>query len=75
MKTPNAIRKRIHRALVERRQFLGAFGRKLKSALDLFGRQFAQVLVDDVADMFEIDGEGDDLHCPFALALVEAAAR
>ena len=62
-------------ALVERRQFLGAFRRKLEPALDLLGGEFAQVLVDDVADMLEIDGEGNDFHRPLSLALVEAAAR
>ena len=33
-----------------------------------------RVLVDDVADMLEVDGEGDDLHRPLSLALVETAA-
>ncbi len=49
-------------------------GRKLEPALDLLGREFAQILVDDVADMLEVDGEGDDLHRPLSLALVETAA-
>ena len=34
-----------------------------------------KILVDDVADVLEVDGEGDDLHGAVALALVEAAAR
>ena len=64
----------IHRALVEGRKLLGALGRELEAALDLLGRELAQILVDDVADMFEVDGKGNDLHRPLSLALVEAAA-
>ena len=55
-------------------QFLGALGRELEPALDLLGCELAQILVDDIADMLEVDGEGDDLHRPLSLALVEAAA-
>ena len=33
----------------------------------------ASIFVDDVADMFEVDGEGDDLHRAPSFALVEAA--
>jgi len=58
--------KRIHRALVEGGQLLGALGRELEPALDLLGRKLAQILVDDIADMLEVDGEGDDLHCPLS---------
>ncbi len=66
--------KRIHGALVEGGQFLGALGRELEPALDLLGCKLAQILVDDVADMLEVDGEGDDLHRPLSLTLVETAA-
>src|SRR5713226_7755799 len=66
---------RVHGSLVECRQFFRAPGRKLEPALDLLGRELAQILVDDVAHMLEIDGKGDDLHRPLSLALVEAAAR
>ena len=38
-------------------------------------RELAQILVDDVADMLEIDGERHDLHGAAALALVERVAR
>src|ERR1700739_1822092 len=64
----------IHRALVEGRKLFSAFLRELKPALDLLGRQFAQILVNDIADMLKVDGEGDYLHCPLSLTLVEAAA-
>ena len=65
---------RIHRALVENRKFFGAFWRKLKPALDLLGRQFAQILVYNVADVLKVNGKGDYLHFPLRLTFVEAAA-
>src|SRR5215469_12106729 len=52
---------RVHRALVEGGELLGALGRELEAALDLLGRKLAQILVDDVAEMLEVDGEGNDL--------------
>ena len=36
---------------------------------DLLGGELDQVLVDDVADMLEVGGEGDDLHRPAAFRL------
>ena len=61
-------------ALVEGGQLGGAFGGELIIAFDFLRRQLAQVLVDDVADVLEIDGERHDLHGAMALALVEAVA-
>ena len=46
------------------RDLLRALAGELQLALDLLGGQLAQVLVDDVADMLEVGGEGDDLHGP-----------
>src|SRR6202047_4258543 len=65
----------VHRSLVKCRQFVCTFRRKLESALDLFHRQFAQVLVDDIAHVLKIDGEGNDLHRPPSLAFIETSAR
>ena len=62
-------------ALVERRQFGCALGRKLELAPYFLGRDLAHVLVDDVPDMLQVDGEGNNLHGAPALALIEAAAR
>src|SRR6185437_8763904 len=39
-----------------------ALAREFELAPDLLRRQLHQVHLDDVADMLEIDGEGDDLH-------------
>jgi hypothetical protein len=63
-----------HRALVESRKFFGAFWRELKPALDLLGRQFAQILVYNVADVLKVNGKRDYLHPPLSLTFVEAAA-
>jgi len=41
--------------------------------LIFLARQLHQVLVDDVADMLEIDGEGDDLHGAARALLVQAS--
>src|SRR5258708_7047347 len=43
----------VHRSLMECRQFLCTLRRKLKPALDFFRRKLAQILVDDISDMFE----------------------
>jgi hypothetical protein len=42
---------------VERGEFGRPFTRKLKLALDLLGSNLAQVLVDDVADVLQINDE------------------
>jgi hypothetical protein len=55
-------------------QLLGAPGRKLIASFDLLGRKLGQILVDNVADMFEVDCERYDLHRPAAFAFVKAAA-
>src|ERR1700751_5175109 len=51
----------IHNSLVERRQLLGAFRRELETALNLSFCKFTEVLVDDVAHVFEIDSKGNNL--------------
>ena len=67
--------KGVRRPLVERLQLFCAFGRKLKPPLDLFGRELAQVLVNNIADVLEVDSEGNNFHRPMAFALIKAAAR
>jgi hypothetical protein len=44
-----------------------------RGQLDGTCRDFAQILVDDVADMFEINGERHDLHGAATLAIVSVA--
>lgn len=66
--------KTVENALVKGGQLIGTLRRELKAALDLLARKFTEVLVDDVAYVFQVDREGDDLHRPRALALIKAAA-
>jgi hypothetical protein len=61
--------------LVKGGELGGTLGRKLKLSLDFLGRNLAQVLVDDVARVLQVDREGDDLHGAAALAVIKAAAR
>ena len=56
-------------------ELLRALAGELELALDLLGGKLGEILIDDIADVLQVDGEGDDLHGPVALALVEAAAR
>ena len=49
------------------------FWRELKVVFGLANRDLAQVLVDDIADVLQIDGERDDLGRTLALALGKAA--
>ena len=51
-----------------------ALSRKAQPVLDLLRRQLHQVLVDDVADMFKVCGEADDLEAAPALLLVQFLA-
>src|SRR5205823_13487715 len=62
-------------ALVEGGELLRTLAGELELALDLLAGKLGEVLVDDVADVLQVDAEGDNLHGPVALALVEAAAR
>ena len=71
---PKATRKDSIVRLWKAERFLRAFRGKLEPALDLFCRKFAQVFVDDIANMFEVYGEGNNLHRPPPLEIVEAAA-
>ena len=50
----------------------GPLARELVLVLDLLGGELHQVLVDDVADMLEVDGEGNDLHGAAPVGVVEA---
>ncbi len=45
--------------------------RQAKVVLDALGGELHQVLVDDVARMFEVDGEGQDIRQPLGLLVVE----
>jgi hypothetical protein len=47
---------------------------ELVIALDLLDRQLAKILVDDVAEMLEIDCERYDLHGAAAFGLIKAPA-
>jgi hypothetical protein len=49
----------------------GAFFGELVFVLDLFGRELHQVLVDDVADVFEIYRKGDYHHGARSLAVIQ----
>ena len=51
-----------------------ALGRELQLVTDLLVRQLHQVLVDDVADMLEVGGEGDDVDGAAAV-LVASVSR
>src|SRR5262245_62715298 len=61
----------LHNTLVERRKLLRALLGKLKLAFDLLGRQLGEVLIDDVADVLEVNAERDDLHGAAALPFVK----
>ena len=52
-----------------------ALGREGVAVLDLLGGELHQVLVDDVADMLEVGGEGQDLDVALAFLLAELGAR
>src|ERR1700722_483120 len=61
-------------ALVKHREFSRSFLRELVLVLDLLAGQLHQILVDDVANMFEVDGEGDYLHGASRIAIIKAFA-
>src|ERR1700739_3057970 len=61
-------------ALVEGLTLACALGWVLVLALDLLVCEFHQILIDDVADVFEVDGKGDDFGGAAAIAIVQAAA-
>ena len=60
---------------MESGQLPRALGRELPAPLDLLRRKLAQILIDDIANVLEVDGEGHDLHRATAFTIVEAAAR
>ena len=57
------------------RKLSGTLLREAQLALDLLGGEFRQVLVDDVSDVLEVDGERDDLHRTPAILFVQPLAR
>src|SRR5258708_12618258 len=59
-------------ALVKHREFSRSLLRKLVLVLDLLAGQLHQILIDDVADMFEVDGEGDYLHSASPIPIIKA---
>ena len=61
-------------ALVKHREFSRSLPRELVLVLDLLVGQLHQILVDDVADMFEVDGEGDYLHGASSIPIIKAFA-
>src|ERR1700730_1172425 len=61
-------------ALVKHCEFSRAVLRELVLVLDLLAGQLHQILVDDVSDMLEIDGEGDYLHGASPIPIVKAFA-
>jgi hypothetical protein len=62
-------------ALMKGLQFLRPLDGELVSVLDLPAGELHQILVDDVANVFEVYGERDDLHGAAAILFVEALAR
>src|ERR1700724_2279990 len=59
-------------ALVKHCEFSRAVLRELVLVLDLLAGQLHQILVDDVANMFEVDGEGDYLHGASRIWIIKA---
>src|ERR1700751_465665 len=59
-------------ALVKHPEFSRSFLRELVLALDLLARQLHQILVDDVADMLKVDGEGDYFHGASPIPIIQA---
>src|SRR6266478_7452588 len=62
-------------ALMKGLQLPRPFTGELIPVLDFPASKFHQVLVDDVADMFEVDGERDDFHGATTVLLIKALAR
>src|SRR6202048_3523066 len=61
-------------ALVKHREFSRSLFRELVLVLVLLSSQLHQILVDNFADMFEIDGEGDYLHGASSIPIIKAFA-
>src|ERR1700756_5616182 len=61
-------------ALVKHREFSRSLFRELVFVLDLLVGQLHQILVDDIADMFEVDGESDYLHGASTIPIIKALA-
>ena len=66
---------RLHQPGMHLLQLPKSFFGELQLLSDLLGGELHQVLVDDVADMLEIGGEGDDVDGPLAVLVVQLAAR
>jgi hypothetical protein len=59
---------------VEGREFLRSFLREFILMLDLLSREFHEVFVDDISDVFEVDGKRDDLRGAPSISIIEALA-
>ena len=73
MKTLNASFQVFNYALVERFEFSRSLFREFVLVFDLLGGEFHQVLVDDIADVFEVDCKGDDFRGAPAVPIIKAA--
>ena len=62
----------VQQTLVHGGDFLQALRREREPLLDLLGGDLAQALVQNVADMFEVDGEGQDVRAALAVCAFEA---
>ena len=62
----------VQQVLMHVRDFLQALRREAQSLLDLLGSHPAQAPVQDVADMFEVDREGQDVRAALAVCAIEA---
>jgi hypothetical protein len=59
----------VHHLTMETLQLGRAFGREGVALLDLLAGKFHQVFVDDVADVLEVGGEGQNLDVAAAVGL------
>src|SRR5260370_5016683 len=64
----------VDNALVEGRELRRSFLRELILVLDLLDGELHEVLVDDVADVLEVDRKRDDLHGASSVSIVKTFA-
>src|SRR5258708_29228186 len=62
----------IQHAMMKGLQFSGSIAGELVPMFDLPGRKLHQILVDDVANVFQVDCKLDDLHGATTILLVES---
>jgi len=75
MKTPNAIRSESAVRLWNAESSSAPSGENWNRRFIFLVASSLRFFVDDIADVLQIDGEGNNLHRPLPFALVEAAAR